>query len=106
MLFSWITVPTDALSVVSISPEALTSMVCDACPTVRVKSTRAVCCTCSSTPERKLVWKPGASTFTLYFPGFSEGKLYTPALLVLVVRAALVSELVAITGTPGAIAPD
>lgn len=48
MRFSSMTVPTVAFSVVSSAPLALTSTDCAACPITRLKSTRAVCCTCSS----------------------------------------------------------
>ena len=64
MRFSSTTVPTVAFSVLSNAPEALTSTVLDVCPTERLKSTRAVCCTWSSMFVLTTVSKPGAATFT------------------------------------------
>jgi hypothetical protein len=44
-------------------------------PSERLKSTRAVCCTCSSIFVFTTVVKPAAPTFTWYVPGVRSGKL-------------------------------
>src|SRR5438094_4952033 len=52
-----------------------------------------------------MLLKPVFSALTVYIPGGSEGKKYSPASLVVTVRAALVPVLTTVTVTSAAIAP-
>src|SRR5207248_2524166 len=73
-------------------------------PNSNVKSTRAVCWTCSSR-SRLVVLKPSISVLTVYSPGGSAGNSNSPTSLLDVVRVALVPLLTTVTVAPGTTAP-
>ena len=75
-------------------------------PTWSSKSMRALRSTCTLTPFRISVRKPGKDVCTEYAPGGRTGKLYLPVSLLRNVRTRPVASFVTVTSTPGSTAPD
>src|SRR5919204_1105413 len=82
-----ITVPTVAFEVSTIGETPVTVAISEIVPSSSWKSTRAVCCTCSSR-SRVPILNPSSSVFTVYGPGGSAGNSNRPTALVTVVSAA------------------
>src|SRR5262245_142537 len=98
------TVPTVAFDVSTIGETPVTVRLSATVLNSILKSTRAVCCTCSSrsTVEGR---KPSSSLFTEYGPGGSAGRSNSPTSLLTVVRVALVDVFTTVMVTPGRTAP-
>src|SRR5690242_7146338 len=102
-LFS-MTVPTVAFDVSTSGETPVTNVCSEIVPSSRVKLTRAVWFTCSST-SLVAVLKPSSSLFTVYGPGGSAGKSKRPTSLLEVVRVELVALFNTVTVAPGTTPP-
>src|SRR6516225_7457335 len=99
------TVPWDALDVSISGTSAVTLTASARAPTSSFKSRMTNCCVPTRMPSSSVVLNPSFTAVSLYEPGSSAAKSYSPLSFPTIERERFVASFVSVTATPGITAP-